>query len=310
MKKFILLTLSCFLFFTANNYAQSTDRDKGVPTCTTCVDSGNHITNNGDNTFTATAGAQAYFWRICSGTATIVGLNTNQSVTVSGTIGTTSKIMVTRFINGNCYESCEIFTIVDTTFCFDIEPQLYGKAYCGSNRHGNIKIHSSVDISTYASVKWYLDPNLNGSAYNGFTFDSTGGTISAEKTNSTAYFNENFDFTNPCPTGNVWYFDLLIKYNNGCPDYFVNDVSVFMTPQAPIIEVYPNPSRTGDQISFDGIDYQDLNSIEIFDSYGNSKMNVQPNNQNFSIKNLSPGIYIIRFKTITNEIFQKKLVIE
>ena len=75
------------------------------PLC--CNGSGSNITANSNGTFTA-ASAQAYYWEICSGNASISGSNTNQTVSVNCSGSFTIK--VTRFSNGSCYEDCEAAT--------------------------------------------------------------------------------------------------------------------------------------------------------------------------------------------------------
>ena len=90
-KLFFLLSL---LFFSLLSHSQ----------CTDCNDSANNITYSGNGIFTS-SDAQAYFWEICEGNAFINGSNTGQTVKVS--CRTKFKIKVTRFVNGNCIESCE-----------------------------------------------------------------------------------------------------------------------------------------------------------------------------------------------------------
>lgn len=85
--------------------------------CTNCTDSSNTITQNSNGDFVASS-AQAYFWEICEGNATIQGSNTSQTVNVSCSSGT-FKIKVTRFINGNCIEACETYTCGGSNGCDD-----------------------------------------------------------------------------------------------------------------------------------------------------------------------------------------------
>ncbi len=70
--------------------------------CGSCYNNGK-IQILTDNYYGATY-AQAYYWEVCSGNASIVGSNKNQTVNISGTGVVTLKI--TRFINGVCQESC------------------------------------------------------------------------------------------------------------------------------------------------------------------------------------------------------------
>jgi len=53
------------------------------------------------------ATAQAYFWEICQGGATISGSNKEQQVTIScGDTSGLSTLRLTRFQNGQCLKSC------------------------------------------------------------------------------------------------------------------------------------------------------------------------------------------------------------
>ena len=83
--------------------------DTSSSSCNSCSDPGNDITNLNNNQFRARP-AQAYFWEICEGNATITGSNTTRTIQLSCPVGTTTKIKLTRFQDGNCIESCEIFT--------------------------------------------------------------------------------------------------------------------------------------------------------------------------------------------------------
>jgi len=65
-----------------------------------------NIWYNGNNVYEATS-AQAYFWEICSGSATINGLNTGKSVSIKCNEDGMSILRVTRFINGECISSCK-----------------------------------------------------------------------------------------------------------------------------------------------------------------------------------------------------------
>ncbi len=74
--------------------------------------------------------------------------------------------------------------------------------------------------------------------------------------------------------------------------------------------LYPNPSKSSNQISFEGIDYKKIANIEVLNLSGVSKTNIKPVKQSFSVQNLKTGVYIIKFTTLTNEVIQKKLIIE
>ncbi|MCP4970963.1 MAG: hypothetical protein GY932_10255, partial [Arcobacter sp.] len=260
--KNILMLFSIFAL-TSLSYAQSTDGNLKIPECTTCNDPKNNIQDNGNNTFTATY-AQAYFWQICSGLATIDGSNTDQDVAVIGTVGNSFKIKLTRFINGKCYEYCEESSIIDDIDC-PFDPVLTGKADCFpvSGGAGNIKFDTGeMDISNIYSVTWYYDINLNEN-YEGFEFESSGNQTSTVNTDSASGFNELFTFTGDCPDDDIYFFDALVTFNNDCPNEWINDYPAYLITAAPLIEIYPNPSKSEDQISFEGIDYKKIANIEI-----------------------------------------------
>jgi len=69
------------------------------------------ISFDGDNIFSAEY-AQAYYWEICDGTATISGANTGSSVTINCNSNGNSTLKVTRFENGQCIESCLEFICI------------------------------------------------------------------------------------------------------------------------------------------------------------------------------------------------------
>ena len=92
----------------------------------TCSDKLNVITNI-DNTYTA-ATAQAYYWEIIQGDATITGSNLTRSVEVNCiNNGVSSIIKLTRFVNGQCIEACEYLACNEPAplpdfICFGFDP--------------------------------------------------------------------------------------------------------------------------------------------------------------------------------------------
>ncbi|WP_303686093.1 T9SS type A sorting domain-containing protein [Nonlabens dokdonensis] len=101
------MTLFLFIGVTSITYGQ----------CTNCDDPLNDITHDGNGTFTA-ASAQAYYWTIenCNATASIDGANTSRSINVTSTVGSVN-VRLTRFINGECIQSCETFTVIPVDTC-------------------------------------------------------------------------------------------------------------------------------------------------------------------------------------------------
>lgn len=73
----------------------------------TCNNDGSVISLTSDPNVFSGASAQAYWWETCDSNISISGSNTNQSVSVSGlSQGESAKLKLTRFIGGQCYESC------------------------------------------------------------------------------------------------------------------------------------------------------------------------------------------------------------
>ncbi|WP_431127225.1 T9SS type A sorting domain-containing protein [Flagellimonas flava] len=93
MMRILPIVLLCILF-SPTAYGQ----------CQNCGDPSNSISYNGDGTFSATD-AQAYYWEICSGDASIMGSNTDQKVAVSCGNGV-FQLKLVRFTNGSCVETC------------------------------------------------------------------------------------------------------------------------------------------------------------------------------------------------------------
>ncbi|WP_367180679.1 T9SS type A sorting domain-containing protein [uncultured Psychroserpens sp.] len=75
------------------------------------------------------------------------------------------------------------------------------------------------------------------------------------------------------------------------------------------IKVYPNPTNSKSDIKFEGIDLNDINSIEVLDLRGNSKSKTNPSTNTLRLKNLAPGMYVIKFDT-KDGVKLKKIIVE
>ena len=75
------------------------------------------------------------------------------------------------------------------------------------------------------------------------------------------------------------------------------------------IKVYPNPVKSKSDIKFDGIDLDEINSIEVLDIRGQSKSKINPTTNTLSLKNLAPGMYVIKFDT-KDGVKMKKVIVE
>lgn len=124
--------------------------------CSTCSDSNNMITDNGNGTFTATS-AQEYYWEICEGNATISGSNTSQSVTVNS--GGGYRIKVVRFSGGNCTEACEIISQCSLNDC----PSSIGVNYIPSADYcTGLRLEVSVVNTCLNYINWNWDGSCCG----------------------------------------------------------------------------------------------------------------------------------------------------
>lgn len=313
MKKANLLML-CLLFLgTTFGSVQIIHASENGPSCTNCTDPSNNITNNGDNTFTAANVAQAYFWEICSGGASIVGSNTGATVTVQPTgISTGSRIRLTRFVNGKCVESCEIFTFPPPSCDNCVTIEVTGNSTgtdCVSAQANLINCYTNV-----ASVAWSWD--LYGQC--------NPGPCTLNTTTTYPFYSSTVDLSSICidPINYPYLqFFATITYNDGstCEDWDqvlltcdnMNGIGCIPGPKGqPEINITPNPARNGDSLSFSGIDYKEISSISILDLSGTQKMEIQPIQQSFTTNNLRAGVYIVKFTTTSGEVQQRKLVIE
>ncbi len=285
------------------------------PTCDTCNDPQNYITDNGDNTFTASPNAQGYFWEVCNGPALITNGQKAKTVTVSGDAGSTSNIKLTMFINGSCVETCQTFTIpdpVECDGCIHVTVENNGPGTDCGNAVGNLANCLADPIS---SVEWYFklidvtgnNEELVGTDEDSPIFESLPLDLSV------------YDVNRPDGDFASLIFIAYITYEDGsiCRDWHSTDLTCDnMTRDdlgsggIPGINLYPNPLKAGTEVSFEGMEVENINTIEVFDIHGNQKVSMKPSKQSFSVRDLTSGIYIVRFTNTNNEVIQKKLIIE
>lgn len=318
MKKQHFLLLFLFLLIASSSYGQS-NKNILADQCTTCNDPEDRIENNGDNTFTADS-AQAYFWRICNGTASIVGSNTGQTVTIIGNPGSTSSIRLTRFAYGNCYEHCEVFTIpvedpIDCNNCgIDIVVQ------------GNT--NNSLCTSATATLSGCDNPSSNPIVSVDWSWAMNGTSCYNTYPNGCPITTSNMFqaiipiglITGPLGGYHFLQFYALVTYEDGTTCYVWNQEPLvcdknYEDPSPnpkknESINLYPNPIKKGGNLFFDGIDSKKVANIEVIDLSGNIHLNIKPKAQHFNVKNLPPGIYIIQFTTTSNTEIQKRVVIK
>jgi len=133
--------------------------------CSTCSDSNNAITDNGNGTFTA-ASAQEYYWEICIGSAIINGSNTSQTVSVSAT--TNYRIKLVRFSGGSCTEACEIINIPTEVCPSGVNIFNEGAGGLCTTGLANLLGIGTVNDIDYVKWTWALGGN-SGSVDNGST---------------------------------------------------------------------------------------------------------------------------------------------
>ena len=84
---------------------------KSFGQCNECPNNPNYITHNGAGTFTSISNAQAYYWEICEGNATVISSdNTDQTFSIDISCPTNVKVKLTLFNDGLCEEICYSYT--------------------------------------------------------------------------------------------------------------------------------------------------------------------------------------------------------
>jgi hypothetical protein len=73
------------------------------------------------------------------------------------------------------------------------------------------------------------------------------------------------------------------------------------------INVYPNPVK--DQFKIETNQQQEFRAIELFDLTGKSVRSYNSNKLEFSVKGITPGVYILRIEE-TNKFYTKKLIVQ
>lgn len=127
-----------------------------------CNNSENHITDNGNGSFTAAA-AQAYYWEIIEGNANITGSHTGQSVSVNSN-GGSFKIKLTRFNLGECIESCKVSSYTPVNQCPNKDDIiLFEKC--------NAALVSISNVANVSHVNWsWVLGGYSGNINNGNTY--------------------------------------------------------------------------------------------------------------------------------------------
>ncbi len=262
--------------------------------CGSCNDVGNNINPNGINSFTATS-AQAYYWEVCSGNATISGSNTNQTVSINCSSNYTVKL--TRFVNGNCIESCE-YSVCDTVPqpCPTSNNLYYLNEGGGGLCTTGLAILSGVSNVNHINWTWALG---------GYT-----GSITSTGTTTPIYY----------PSGNWNNYYIVIRaqvvFNNGQTCNFVSRSFLLRCgsgPGGPIdyyrTSIYPNPTKgslfvkTEKEVA--------ISKITISNSHGLKMKSVKTNfSEAMDLSRLDKGIYTVRIDFADGSSETKKLILE
>lgn len=114
--------------------------------------------------------------------------------------------------------------------------------------------------------------------------------------------------------GNNLYFKAIVHYDDGTTCEFIDWVTLTCDGSGGGggigLQLHPNPLKSGSIISFEGMEIEEIATIEVFDLYGNEKLSVKPSKQSFSVGNLTAGIYLVRFNNTNGAVIQKKLIID
>jgi len=273
-----LLFLLCLVFSTVS-YGQ---------TCTSCTDPGNIIANNNNGTLTASS-AQAYYWEVCQGNATISGSNTGQTVSVSCL--SDYRIKVTRFVNGNCMESCEIVSCGGGTCPTSI---YYLNEGGGGLCTTGLAILNGVSNVNYVNWTWALG---------GYS-----GTVPNAGTTTPIYY----------PSGNWTNYYIVI-----CAQVVFNDGTVcsytcesFLLdcgtgPGGPIKTpiLYPNPANSGFYIQMEG--GKTITTVDISNAYGSTVTSVASNfNDEIDLSTQDDGIYFVKITFADGTYTTEKLILK
>lgn len=281
----LLLVLISTSLFSQNNKASGD--------CSNCNDSQNFISHLGNGNFTSTT-AQAYFWEICQGNASINGSNTNQ--TVSCTSQGIFTIKVTKFLNGNCIESCEVFNINSNT---NSNCPTSNEIYYLNEGGGGLCTTGLASISGLSNVNY-----VNWTwALGGYS-----GTMNTAGTTTPIYY----------PSGNWsnYYISICaqVVFNDGttcdfvCKNFLLDcgyGVGSFLNKT----RIYPNPSNG--KFSIKQInDSRDITNITLTNSFGKIIKPKQLNFKEIDLSNQDKGLYIIKISFNDGSFINEKIILE
>lgn len=268
-------------------------------TCSTCADPNNDITRSG-STMTARS-AQAYYWEVCSGPATISGSNTSRSITLNlpSCTASTSKVRLVRFVNGNCVESCEVVKTANPS----CPPS--SALYVGNEGGGGLCTTGYASLSSaYANCIAYID----------WTWALGGHTGSAGRTTSNHWVPIYY------PSGNWNNYYLVVYAKVTLVNGTVCNLSKSLllscgsgpTPiqqtETDQTSMYPNPIKPQGTLTLNDLDAVSK-EVEIFDMHGTSKGTYKVIDNSINIGNLEPGNYFILYRN-EKGVHKKHFIVE
>lgn len=289
-----------------------------------CIVGPTEITQGGQFLFYTTANAQCnncHDWDI-SGNATISGSDQGGAVFVNANSVGQFTLNLTYFTENGCFTCTRTFNIIPAEPEPCLEPEFTSKVFCDANPPAEPGGHGTVTITNWGdatspveSLTYIFNAADNNGNFANFSF-SQNSTVTSKTIYSTGAVNYWFD-PGTCPSsGNTITFRVIVTFaSKECETIDENfDVIYDCGGCSPLLEpainLSPNPATNGSTISFQGIEANKVTAIEVHDLYGNKKLSMKPENQNFMIAGLNSGIYFVTFSTTTGTSIQKKLVIE
>lgn len=283
MKRFLFLfIILCGL--SGTNYAQL-----GPTSC--CGISPNSITTISPGNFSATS-AQAYYWEICAGSATITGSNTNQTVSVNCTGNYTLK--VTRFVNGNCVESCKAVSCGSNGNCPTSNNIGYSNEGAGGLCTTGLAYLSGVSNVSHVNWTWALG--------------SHSGSVNNAGTTTPIYY--------PSGNWNNYYIVICAQVvfndgsvcNNVCRSFLLDCGSGLGDPIR-TSAIYPNPTEDRFQIKNDSD--KELIEVVITNSMGVPVKTLKKNlDREVDLSAQDEGVYYLQLKYADESTETKILSIE
>ncbi|WP_405369344.1 T9SS type A sorting domain-containing protein [Nonlabens sp. Asnod2-A12] len=315
MKTKIYFTLLLTLFLGLNSFAQ---KEK-------CDDSLNAIINN-DNTFTA-ANAQAYYWEIIQGDALIVGPNTTKTIEVNCT-GNNSffRVKLTRFINGECIEACEVFTCNNNITplpelrCFGYDPitPINVNSEGKLNRAFVNYPYSAPIPDAGLTFTWYFkfkNGDLKMFYVQNPTFRElcpqnpvmSFGLIVSNGVDSIKLYNAPLDSESPTPSPYL-ISEFSEAHDSACVTSFFESCNSLLQGSLALRSVEIILNKKEQLIQFVNIDNDSSYNFKLYNLTGNLMLSSDSVNDGIEISKLKEGIYLYNLTTENGEVIKGKLI--